>query len=354
MEHTEWNVKCWGPTFKEDVQLKNGGFEDGLADWSVTPGANASPDRSVARRGVNGLKVVVRKGDPQCEISQTFDRPQNARTFTAGVWVRTDNPSAVKLELRQANDGAHKDELLGEWGSRLTRTWERVMASAKMLDETKQVKLVIRIDGPATACIDEAKLYYTPDERGQCPISATTFEQELFCVDAFREMALGGCPRAHLHHLAGDYPCGAMTGAGETKNLGKVFEFFNGAYGDKVVGCDVKTESFGYYTGGKAWATDFNALAPDRADIPMLGAMASKSAKTLYLLLINRSSDRDISVKIDLGLDPADPKAGMRTLSGTDIDLPGATLSEGTIKVSRKFTHTIGPYTAEIISIRTR
>jgi hypothetical protein len=387
MEHTEWNVKCWGPRWAEGVQPANGGFEDGLDSWAVTGKGAVASDRA-ARRGARGLEIAVPPGGEPCEVTQVFNRPQKARTFVAAVWVRTGSPGSVKVQLRQANDGDHKGEVLGEWSPKLTSMWERVVASAKMLDETKQVALVLRVDPPvilsgaknlyaasdthraarnevtdevATVCFDEARLYYTTEERGQCPISATTFEQALFCVDAFREMALQGCPRAHLHHLAGNYPCGAMTASGEVKDLGRVFEFFAGArppsgegsagaaYGDRVLKTDCECKTFGYYSAGNPWATDFNALAPDRPDIPMLGCLASRRGNMLHLLLVNRTSDRDVEVAIDLGAEP-EGTGSVRTLAGEDIDLPGVTLTEGTIDVARRFNHVIAPYTAQIIS----
>ena len=112
---------------------------------------------------------------------------------------------------------------------------------------------------------------------------------------------------------------------------------------------DCVSKDFGYHTSGASYATDFNALAPDRDDIPELGCMATKKGSNLYLLLINRTSDREINVSIDLGAEPAEDEATLRTLSGEDIDIAGATLTESKVKVSRAFKHKIQPYTAEII-----
>lgn len=354
MEHTEWNVKCWGTPYAETVQPVNAGFEDGLAGWSVV-GDGAKAVSWAARRGRKGLRVTTHAGPSTgsrhtfCEVSQVFGVPDGARTFVAGVWVRTDTPDAVRVIFREPGSG----RTLGEWGSRVAGRWERVVASAKVLDAA-QVELVLRVEGEATAYLDETRLYYTTEEQGQCPISATTFEQQLFCVDAFREMAAGGCPRAHLHHLAGNYPCGAMTSSGEVKDLGRVFAFFAGAYGDRVVRSDEVCEDLPYYSAGNPWATDFNALAPDRTDIPSLGCLASRTDDALYLLLINRTSDRAVRVAIDLGIEPASANAAVRTLCGDDIDLPGAALAESTRPVARRFAHTISPYAAQILRIRLR
>lgn len=349
MEHTEWNVKCWGAQFKEVPGVSNGGFEDGLSGWTATGGAR--PAIRAARRGDRGIRAVVERDGKPAGVSRVIDVPQKTKTLVAGVWVRTDKPDTVRIEFRQADDGESKGKVLGGWGSRVADAWERVVASARIPADTKKVEIALRVESPATAYFDEVTLHYTTEERGQTPLSAMTFEQELFCVDALREMALGGCPRAHLHHLAGDYACGAMTSSGEIKDLAKVFQFFAGAYGDSIVEADTVTPSFGYYSAGNPWATDFNALAPDRPDIPMLGCMASTKGNVLCLLLINRTSDRDIRVGIDLGAEPAASTAGVRTLSGTDIDVPGARIEHGEAEVARVFTRTVAPYTAQILTI---
>jgi len=351
MEHTEWNIKCWGSRFSENAQLVNGGFEDGLEGWSVD-GTVARPAVWAAHRGDRGLRVMTGENSGPCEIAQVFERPKNARAFVAGVWVRTDRPEAVRVRFRQANGGEHKGAVLGEWNATMRDSWERVIASAKMHDDTERVELVLRVDSAATVYFDEARIYYTAEERGQIPLSATTYEQVLFCVDAFREMALGGCPRAHLHHLSGDYPCGAMTSSGEIKDLAKSFQFFSGMYGDQVVEAKCITQNYAYQSAGNSWATDFNALAPDRPDIPMLGCMASRKDDTVFLLLINRTSDREVKAKIDLGAEPAVGTARVRTLSGTDIDLPGAVLTDGETRIGRVFAQAVAPYTAQIIAVR--
>jgi alpha-L-arabinofuranosidase len=350
LEHTEWNVKCWGASFK-DIVLGNPGFEEGLEGWSVDGPVTVSD--KAARRGGFGASVALKAGQ-SATLSQIFDTPADAKSCAAAVWVRGNRAGAVTVRFEQANSGEHAGQKLGEYACQTTGMWDRVVVGGKPFEDTDKISLVIRVDGPAEAQIDEAKLYYTTEERGQVPLSAQTFEQELFCVDALREMALGGCPRAHIHHLAGDYPCGTMTGGGEIKDLGKVFQFFAGAYGDQIVQVDVKCENFSYHTSANSYATDFNAIAPDRDDVPVLGCMASKKGDTLYLLLINRSSDREIEAKIDLGADPADAMAKGRALSGEDIDLPGATIEEGEARVARSFTQTVRPYTAKILTIRLR
>lgn len=350
MEHTEWNVKCWGSHFKDDVRLENTGFEEGLAGWMVegTPPGLAA---KAARRGAGGVSFELKKGE-SASLSQLFNCPDGAKSFSASAWVRTDRAGAVTMRLEQMNSGEHAGQKLGEYATKTTGMWDRAAVGGKVFEDTEKIGFFIRVEGPASVQIDEARLLYTTEERGQVSISATTYEQQLFCVDAFREMALGGCPRAHIHHLVGDYACGSMSSKGEIKDLGKVFQFFANAYGQQIVQADVKCEDFAYHTSASSYATDFNALAPDRDDVPMLGCMATKKGSTLYLLLINRTSDREIAAKIDLGAEPSESYAKLRVLSGEDIDLSGATVEESDMRVSRRFTQTIAPYSAQILTVR--
>lgn len=344
MEFTEWNVKCWGPTFKEDKQFTNPGFEDGLSGWQVS-GGDAKAVTWAARRGSKGARITLKPGDAPCELSQVVDWRQNAKAISIGTWMRTDNPDAVKVLIKSG------EQTLAEYGPKLTDMWERVIVSATAREGVESVRYVVLVEGPANVYIDEAKLYYTLEERGQCPISATTYEQQLFCVDASREMAMANSPRAHLHHLFGNYPCGTMTMAGEHKDLADFFLFFSGAYGDHIVSSITSCDNFAYYSAGNPWATDFNALAPDRTDVPMLSSMATRRGNTLYLLLVNRTSDRDINVDINLNAEPAQSTAAVRTLTGDDIDLPGSYIIESETKVARRFRQMVGPYSAQILTI---
>ncbi|MFQ3548144.1 MAG: hypothetical protein SNJ70_00140 [Armatimonadota bacterium] len=352
MEITEWNVRCWGPQYTQNVKFKNPGFEDELNGWNITGGGQKSTVSWAARKGNKGLRVIQKAGDEPFEISQVFDKPENAIIMIAGVWVRTANPEAVKLNFKIADDDETKGTIIGGWTPKLTDTWEQVVFSAHNLDKVKQLEVMIRIDKPAVVYIDDLKIYSTDQPSGHATMAANIYEQVLFCVDALRIMAINGCPRTHLHHLFGDYPCGVMSMNGEIKPLGKAFLFYSDAYGERLVDMDYTSETFEYYTQGNPWATDFNALAPDRNDVPVLSYMASRDDDNLYIMLLNRSSDRTGVVDIDINADPIEKTAKVRTLYGDDIDMPGAYLEEEEINISRNFTQSIEPYSAQIITIK--
>jgi hypothetical protein len=230
--------------------------------------------------------------------------------------------------------------------------WQRVVVGGKMEDKVKEAELVMRVEGEATAYFDEVMPYSLKTYSGMLPLVADTFEQELFCVDALRVMAIKGAQRAHLHHLFGTYPCGLINSDGTLRNNYHVFEFYGGFFGDKLVETSCKAPTYRYDHPARSYATDFNALAPTVENVPAFSAQASRTDDRLFLLLINRYPDREIEVDIDLGVSPKSPVGAVRILSGTDIDLAGCTMEETSIKVTRKFKQKVAPYSAQIIAVR--
>ncbi len=138
---------------------------------------------------------------------------------------------------------------------------------------------MVQVSGRGTAYLDEVAFYTTKDERGHGAMSAVTFEQPLFAVDALRAMAEAGSPRAHLHHIIGGYPCGAMNARCETRDLGRAYEFWNGMYGQDVLALRVNSRRSPTHPQATL-GHGFHALAPDREDIPMLSALATRSGQS--------------------------------------------------------------------------
>lgn len=345
LEFTEWNIKCWGPQFQELKKLRNGSFEASLEGWTVRGGSVAVSLRA-ARRGGRGVRVDLRRGDAPVEIVQEFDIPDGTLTLLGAVWARGSCAGAVRMELRTPGG-----EAFGGFASRAENRWERVLASGRPPEGLKRAALALIADGPGVVYLDEAAVFFTDVERGHGAMSAVTFEQALFVVDALRAMAAAGSPRAHLHHIIGDYPCGAMSSKRELKDAGRAFEFWNGMYGDRLVKSELQTPRFSYATAGHRWATHFNALAPDRDDVPVLSALASRTDADLFILLLNRSTDRSVDVDLDLGVDPAGDLAQRRTLTGPDLDLPGAAIQQDRIPASRQMTVRVSPCSAQILKV---
>jgi hypothetical protein len=288
------------------------------------------------------------------EVTQRFVRGSFTHAI-AGLWVRTNKPSAVKVFFRQANDGANKGKVLGEAAYPANPSmWQRITVGGKMEDDTTQFDLVLRVEGDARALFDEVMLFSLKGTSGIRPLSSETFEQQLFCVDALRAMAERGVQRAHIHHLFGNYPCGQMNADGTPRDSYYSFALFGNFYGDRLVKSSCKAGTFRYDHSGRSYATDFNALAPTVEKVPGFSAQASRTPDTLFVLMINRYSDRAVVAVIDLGVTPKSATGSLRRLTGNDIDLPGCNLTEHQVGVSRRFKHKVEPYSAEILSVRIR
>jgi hypothetical protein len=195
-------------------------------------------------------------------------------------------------------------------------------------------------------------MIHWPAFSGTMPLAAARFEQQLFMVDALRELILWPTPRTHLHHLFGDYPCGALTMTGADRDNAAALRLLAGRIGTQLLRtrCDVATLS--YDSRADKYATDFNALTPDVAGIPALATLATRDGNRLHLLLLNRTSDRAIRATIAIeGAAPA-RTARLCVLSGGDFDVAGAKLATSTVVVSANpFERSVPPHSAQVMTI---
>ena len=359
VEFTEWNVKCWGTAARTDLKMDNPGFEKGLAGWTVeaspTGSGSAKATHEAARREKAGLELKTQAGGQWVEVRQTFsvaDR-KPAALLGCGVWVKADRPLQVHGTVRQANAGEHKGAVIDDCVATQTRMWERLIVAGKPFDDTTQLEVAVRLDGEkAAAWVDELQPLHWPTTSGLIPLAADHYEQQLFLVDAIREMLQWPTPRTHVHHLFGNYPCPTLSADGTERDNAKSFRLLAGGIGDAVVRTDCSVPTFDYDTYSDAYATDFNALAPDMKDIPALGVIATRKGKDLFLLMINRTTDRPITVRIAFKGGELTGKGDVRTLSGTDLDVQGARLSSGSvIKTSNPMTHVVPPLTAQVLRV---
>ncbi len=130
LEFTEWNIKCWGPQFRELKELRNGSFEAGLEGWAVR-GGSAAVSLRAARRGSRGVRVDLGRGDAAVEIIQEFDIPDGILTLLAAVWARASRAGAVRVELRTP-----AGEAFGGFASCTENHWERVLASGRPIRDS--------------------------------------------------------------------------------------------------------------------------------------------------------------------------------------------------------------------------
>ena len=180
---------------------------------------------------------------------------------------------------------------------------------------------------------------------GSAPASVDTAAQQLFLVDAFRIMIEHGIRRAHLHHLFGGYACGIMLPDGRTKENYKVFRFLAGRLGTERVRTAVACGTFDYDCPADARATDFNAIPPDVKNVPLVSALAMRDERSLYVLAINRSTDKAIEATIRVRgarLGGGD----VRSLTCADFDAREVELKECTLEAAREPTWRLEPHAA--------
>ena len=202
-----------------------------------------------------------------------------------------------------------------------------------------------------TAWFDNAEVVYYDGAASRCPLSVNTFEQQLYCVDAIRQMLEHGAERTFFHHLFGSYGCPAIAANGNLRENAKAFNLYAGRIGRVVLKTETKVDRFDYDGQTGKWATDFNALAPATRNVPCMSALAMRDGNHVHLLLLNRSTDRAVKAKVRLPAAPTSP-AGIRTLSGEDYNTFGAVVSETTQRISKTFSREVAPHSAQMISFQ--
>jgi alpha-L-arabinofuranosidase len=182
-------------------------------------------------------------------------------------------------------------------------------------------------------------------------LSVNTFEHQLYCVDAIRQMLLHGAERTFFHHIFGSYGCPAISANGDLRDNAKAFSLYSGRIGQVVLKTETQVETFDYDGQAGKWATDFNALAPATRKVPCMSALATRDGDQVHLLLLNRSTDRTVKAKVRLPVAPASA-ADVRTLSGEDYNTYGASLSQTTARLAKTFTREVAPHSAQMISFK--
>ncbi|MBI4581875.1 MAG: hypothetical protein HY718_19415, partial [Planctomycetes bacterium] len=242
--------------------------------------------------------------------------------------------------------------ILGTTAATRTHAWERIIASGPPKEDTTDIELVLRVEGEnAVASFDEVQLIHWPTFSGIAPLVATRFEQQLFIVDTLRTLLAWPTPRTHLHHLFGNYPCTTLDIEGADRDNAVPFTFLNGRIGDRVVKTECDVPTFDYNTTADKYASDFNALAPDATGVPALSVLTTRDERTLYVLLVNRTSDRPIEAEIRFLGAPLAARGDVRTLAGADFDVPGATIRTASLAVTDPLTHVVPPHAAQVLTV---
>jgi len=357
LEWTEWNMKCWGKRPNDNRPLPNAGFEEGTKGWTVeikpegTGSATVRPE--AARRGSAGLELVTGPEGRAAEVRQEISLKGRLplAMIGAGLWVKTDSPTALHAILRQANDGPSKGQIIGLTTATQAGTWQRIVLTGAPKPDTTTCDLVIRLKGKnLRAWVDEVQPIEWKTTAGAMPLAADRFEQQLHNVDALRVLLEWPTPRTHYHHLFGNYPCGTLKGDGSERPNAAAFKLLAGRIGTQLVRTDVQTASFGH-VGPKNGATDFNGATPSVDAVPVLSATTTRHGNEVYTILMNRSSDRPVRTRINLRGCTVRPEADVRTLVGQDIDLADARIETASLPASNPLMLTVPPYSAQVLRL---
>jgi len=355
IEITEWNLKCWGEQRRTDIPARNLGFDQGLAGWKVNAkgGTRAEANQAAGRRGP-GLRLTTQDNARQSVlVHQVFDwKDKKTKRIFATAWVRTDKPASLTASLRTVTAGDELGPPLAETGQRRAWRaghWHKLCFGGAVPDGTTQLAVAFELTGPdARADIDGVELFYWNAEGGLAPASVDTAAQQLFLVDAIRTMIEHGVRRAHLHHLFGGYPCGIMLPDGRIKDNYKVFEFYAGRIGTRVVQTTMRCDTFDFECQAARYATDFNALAPSAKQVPVISALAMRDDRAVYVVAVNRSTDLPVEATIRIrGADATGP-ASERSLTCTDLDAPGVKLSSRDLPCGPERKRRLAPHSAYI------
>ncbi len=353
IEITEWNLKCWGEQRKTKVGANNLDFDRDLAGWTVAkhgPGNTATVVKAAGRRG-NGLRLQTGSPvDSSVTVSQVFQwKDRKAKRICCAAWIRTPQPDRITAQLTTVNTQSRPAEPLPESAGRTglqANHWHKIVFSGKVPEGATHLAVSFTLSGTdAQADIDAVELYYWDGESGLAPAAVDTAAQQLLLVDAFRVMIAHGIRRSHLHHLFGAYPCGIMYADGRPKDNYKVFEFYAGGLGTHTVRTQVTCNTFDFDSQGDKHATAFNALAPDVKNVPLISALGMRDETSLYVVAVNRSTDEPV----DLTLRTANTRLGpgfVRTLTCTDIDLPGVQLTTQDLPASPPPKYRMAPHSA--------
>jgi len=349
IDYTEWNLKCWGPA-PQFHPVANADFEEGLANWIT----EASPERGARllvtprarRRGEKGLEIRTGWRTAVAEASITFMPDGKQPDLYMGGWVRTNKPDAVSLILRNAGQVIQERKALSK------DRWQRYLVGADLPEATSEAEFVIRVHGSRVKVwFDNLEAITYASKASRAPVSVNTFEQQLYGVDAIRKMIEHGTALTHFHHLFGNYGCPTLKVDCTPRDNANIFKFYSGRIGTHRLKSETHVGTFDYASHAASWATDFNALAPNTTSIPCLSALATRDDNELHLLLINRSTDRNVRTRIRLSEKPSSETASVRRITSEDYNASGAVLSEHERSVSKTFTHIVPPHTADMITI---
>jgi hypothetical protein len=117
--------------------------------------------------------------------------------------------------------------------------WERLAVMFQPDAPVQEVALNISVKGPdGSAFVDEIVPADWETFSDNVPPAVDRYEQQLFAVDALREMLAWPITRTHWHHLFGNYGCPQLTADGKPRENAAAFELLAGRIGRQLVRTD--------------------------------------------------------------------------------------------------------------------
>ena len=108
---------------------------------------------------------------------------------------------------------------------------------------------------------------------------------------------------------------------------------------------------FDYDSQADAWATPFNALAPDVKAVPLVSTMATRDKTRLYVLAVNRSTDQPVEATLRVHRWRVGPDVLLRRLDCKDFDLPGVDVVEQKTSFREPFRFTLPAHSACVATL---
>lgn len=360
IEVTEWNLKCWGRNrIRWDLPLRNGDFEKSMEGWAVEAGgaAGARATPAAARRGKLGLELRAPGPGDSVTVRQRFSTAQREKAAALGayLWVRTPTPGQVRIAVGPAGGASEPLKGVPERSAGQTNMWERLGVLFQPAGPVPEVEWTLTVRGPGgSAFVDELVPAHWETFSDNVPPAVDRYEQQLFAVDALREMLAWPITRTHWHHLFGNYGCPQLQADGAPRDNAAAFQLLAGRIGRELVRTDCDSPTFSYDTRADALATDFNAVSPDMCGIPALSALATRDGERLFVLLVNRTTDRRIATRLRVHGAGIAGAPRVRTMSGRDLDLPGVTIADRELPPAELDSHPVAPLSAQVVELRLR
>ncbi len=159
-------VCCFAQDEALQIELPNGGFEDGLSGWSIVHPDFTTVDTEIAHSGASSLRLSDATGASNAYVAQAATDLEGGATYTLRSWFRGESPdgraaAAMKIE-------GYTDEGTNPLGRYVRRTlpaaageWELLELQVEFPPEVTRASLLVRLFGAGTVWFDDVSFERT-------------------------------------------------------------------------------------------------------------------------------------------------------------------------------------------------